>query len=300
MKPIELARKLAQAGSVEEAQTAYTLVVSQEGDPAERLEAAVYILQFGGDYRISYTCFRELYNQGHFREEVLSLMTGAFYEPNARELRDRYERNCRLLKKYPYLFRKDFPSFEELPIRFFPYDEEGYVPFYPAEERFGEYINFKNPVVSRNFFKDLENPILADDVYSQYELEYLMDTVRRSEDVGRENHVYLHYAGWEDFCAYLPCLNMKPLLAEQKPVFLIGDEIGLYPIDFKKRFGIDYSKYSLRPVRVREVNRLIWHTQLSSHNGGDFFNEVLDNHPNLLVLPSIMMDDLERQMKQLE
>ena len=66
MKPIELARKLAQAGSVEEAQTAYTLVVSQEGDPAERLEAAVYILQFGGDYRISYTCFRELYNQGHF------------------------------------------------------------------------------------------------------------------------------------------------------------------------------------------------------------------------------------------
>ena len=300
MKPIELARKLAQAGSVEEAQTAYTLVVSQEGDPAERLEAAVYILQFGGDYRISYTCFRELYNQGHFREEVLSLMTGAFYEPNVQELRDRYERNCRLLKKYPYLFRKDFPSFEELPIRFFPYDEEGYVPFYPAEERFGEYINFKNPVVSRNFFKDLENPILADDVYSQYELEYLMDTVRRSEDVGRENHVYLHYAGWEDFCAYLPCLNMKPLLAEQKPVFLIGDEIGLYPIDFKKRFGIDYSKYSLRPVRVREVNRLIWHTQLSSHNGGDFFNEVLDNHPNLLVLPSIMMDDLERQMKQLE
>ena len=83
-------------------------------------------------------------------------------------------------------------------------------------------------------------------------------------------------------------------------MLLIGDEIGLYPIDFKKRFGIDYSKYSLRPVRVREVNRLIWHTQLSSHNGGDFFNEVLDNHPNLLVLPSIMMDDLERQMKQLE
>lgn len=300
MKPIELARKLAAVNSVEEAQMAYELVIHQVRDPDERLEAAVYILQSGGDYRVSYTCFRELYNQGHFREEVLSLMTGAFYEPNVKELRNRYERNCKLLKKYPYLFRKDFLPFDCLPIRFFPYDEGGYVPFFPAEERFGEYINFENPVVTRNFFKDLEKPILADGVTSQYELEYLMDTVRRSEDIGRENHVYLHYADWEVFCAYLPCLNMKPLLKSEKPVFLIGDEIGLYPIDFKERFGIDYSQYPLKPTGVREVNRLIWHTQLSSHNGGDFFNEVFDNHPNLLVLPSIMLEDMDQQMKQLE
>ena len=131
MKTIELARKLAAVNSVEEAQTAYALVIHQEEDPAERLEAAVYILQSGGDYRISYTCFRELYNQGHFREEVLSLMTGAFYEPNVKELKKRYERNCRLLKKYPYLFRNDFLPFEKLPICFFPYDDNGYVPFYP-------------------------------------------------------------------------------------------------------------------------------------------------------------------------
>jgi len=46
---------------------------------------------------------------------------------------------------------------------------------------------------------------------------------------------------------------------------------------FKERFGIDYSQYPLKPVGIREVNRIIWHTQLSSHNGGDFFNEVLDS-----------------------
>ena len=112
---------------------------------------------------------------------------------NVQELRGRYERNCRLLKKYPYLFRRDIPSFEELTIRFYPFDEVGYIPFYAAEERFGAYINFKNPVISRNFFKDLEGPVLADDVYSQYELEYLADNVRKSEYVGRENHIYLHY-----------------------------------------------------------------------------------------------------------
>ena len=37
---------------------------------------------------------------------------------------------------------------------------------------------------------------------------------------------------------------------------------------------------------------MIWHTQLSSHNGGDLFNEVFDAHPNLIAMPSIMIDNI--------
>lgn len=281
-------------GGTEDAVRAYTLLIGQDSDPAEKLEAAAYILQYGGDYKVSYTCFRDLYNQGHFREDILPLMVKVFYEPNIKMLQGRYERNCKLLKKYPYLFRKDFLPFEELPFCFFPFDDQGgYVPFYPEEERFGEYVNFKNPVISQNFFHDLERPVLAHDVYSQYELEYLRDNVRRSEDVARENHVYLHYTDWTAFCTYLQCLNLRPLLEEEKLVFLIESEEARYPLDFKDCFGIDYGQYSLQPVRVREVNRLIWHTQLSTHNGGDFFNEIFDFHPNLLVLPSIMMGNMK-------
>lgn len=50
------------------------------------------------------------------------------------------------------------------------------------------------------------------DVYSQYHLEYLNDNVRKSEWVGRENHIYLHYTDWMTFCAYLQCLELRPLL----------------------------------------------------------------------------------------
>ena len=302
MTALEIARRLAGYGQREAACQAYTLAIHESGgaDPAGELEAAAYILQSGGNYKVSYTCFRDLYNRGYAREDILPLMTKVFYEPNVKMLRGRYERNCKLLKKYPYLFRRDFLPFEELPIRFYPYDDHsGYVPFYVAEERFGEYINLKNTVISRNFFKDLEKPILAEDVTSQYELEYLADNVRKSEYVGRENHIYLHYTDWWTFCAHLQCLNLRPLLAEEKIVFLIGDEITQYPIDFKERFGIDYSQYSLRPVGIREVSRLIWHTQLSTHNGGDFFNEVFDYHPNLLVLPSVMMSDIEESVKKI-
>ena len=232
MEAIEIARKLAALGSTEDACDAYSLVIHQKEDPAAELEAAAYILQSGGNYKVSYTCFLDLYQRGHFREEIFPLVTKVFYEPNIKMMQGRYERNCKLLKKYPYLFRKDFLPFEELPVRFYPYDDShGYVPFYREQQTFGHYVNFKNPVISRNFFKDLENPVLAEDVTSQYELEYLHDNVRKSEYVGRENHVYLHYTDWSVFCSYLQCLNMRPLLEEEKLVFLIEDERSLYPID---------------------------------------------------------------------
>ena len=298
MEAIEIARKLAALGSTEDALSAYDLVIHQKKDPAEELEAAAYILQSGGNYKVSYTCFLDLYQRGYFREEIFPLLTKVFYEPNIKMMQGRYERNCKLLKKYPYIFRRDFLPFEELPIRFYPYDDShGYVPFYRERQAFGDYVNFKNPVISRNFFRDLEKPVLADDVYSQYELEYLRDNVRKSEHVGRENHVYLHYTDWSVFCSYLQCLNLRPLLEEEKLIFLLEDEISQYPIDFKARFGIDYSQYTIKPVAIREINRLIWHTQLSSHNGGDFFNEVFDNHPNLLALPSIMLSNAVENVK---
>ena len=293
MRAVEIARKLAALGQEAEARQAYALAIQTDAEPAEELEAAAYILQTGGDYKISYTTFLDLYRRGLFQEDILSLVTKVFYEPNVKLLKSRYERNCKRLARYPYLFRKDFLPFEELPIRFFPYDDHnGYIPFYRAEGRFGAFVNFDNPVISRNFFKDLEKPVLASDVYSQYELEYLCDNVRRSEDVARENHVYLHYTDWGTFCSYLQCLSLRPLLETKKLVFLVEDEIAQYPIDFKERFGIDYSQFPVKPIGIREINRLIWHTQLSTHNGGDFFNEVFDAHPNLIGMQSIMMSSI--------
>ncbi len=297
MTAIEIARQLAALGQAEGAIKAYGLAIHQAQDPAEQLEAALYILQNGGDYKVSYSTFVDLHRQGQFQEDCLSIMTQAFYEPNVKLLKTRYENNCKLLAKYPYLFRKDFLDFEFLPLRFYPYDDNRFVPFHVGEGRFGEYIDFKLPRVTRNFFKDLEQPILAENVFSQYELEYLNDNVRKSEYIGRENHIYLHYPDWPAFCAYLQCLNMRPLLESEKLVFLIGDEIGQYPIDFKARFGIDYSQNPVKPVGLGEINKIIWHTQLSTHNGGDFFNEIFDAHPNLLPLPSIMMDNVEESVK---
>ena len=298
MTAIEIARRLAELGDTEKACQAYTLAIHQAQEPAEELEAAVYILQNGGDYKISYSAFVDLYGRGQFQEDCLAILTQAFYEPNVRLQKKRYEKNCKLLEKYPYLFRRDFIDFESLPIRFYPFDDNSYLPFCLEQAQFRGHIKPKDTVISRNFFKDLEKPILAQEVFSQYELEYLRDNVRRSEDVARENHVYLAYPDWSEFCSYLQILDMRPLLVDKKVVFLIGDEIEQYPIDFKERFGIDYSTYTLQPIGIWELDRLIWHTQLATHNGGDFFNEIFDGHPNLISAPSLILKDIEEQIKE--
>ena len=231
---IEIARRMAQLGEKEEALRAYALVIDGDAEPEELLEAAAYLLDNGGDYKLAYTTFVALYGEGYFREKILPLMTKVFYEPNIKLLKGRYERNCKLLAKYPYLFKKDFPDFGDLPIVFFPYDDHnGYVPFDTDSGEFLGFVNVRDAVVSRNFFADLDKPILAADVFSQYELEYLNDNVRPSEWIGRENHIYLHYGNWAEFCSWLQVLNVKPLLGDKKFVFLIGDELAQYPIDFK-------------------------------------------------------------------
>lgn len=295
---LSLARRLAELDQKEDAQRAYIMVLQQaaEQSPEIEMEAASYIFFSEGNDQVAYSTFVSLYNRGFFREELMDLMMQAFYLPNVEEQQDRYASNCEQLRQYPYLFHEDFLPFEQLPVLFFPFNDEGYIPFYKSENRFGAYINFNDPVIDRYFFKDLENPILAEDVYSQYQLEYLNDTVRKSEWVGRENHIYLHYTDWPAFCARLACLDMEPLLASQKFVFLVEDEISQYPIDFKERFGIDYSRYPVKPVGIREVNRLIWHTQLAAHNGGDFFNEIFFGHPNLLTFDSIMFDKINKRI----
>lgn len=300
MTMVEMARALADLGQTDKALEAYTAALKQTNVvDEERLEAACAVLQYGEDYRPAYDAFLALYRSGVLRENVLSILTEAFYLPNVRKQEKQYKKNCKLLQSYPYLFRRDFLPFEALPLQFFPYDDTGVLPFCRREECFQEYTNVTNPVVTHYFFKDLEHPVLAHDIFSQYELEYLKDNVRRSDWVGRENHIYLHYSDWGTFCAYLALLDMRPVLEEEKVVFLIEDEETLYPIDFKARFGIDYRQCPVKPFHIREFHKLIWHTQLSSHNGGDFFNEILHDHPHLVMETSILFRGLMESFQSL-
>ena len=135
---LAIARRMAELGEQGHAVTAYTLALADARDrqPETELEAALYLFENGGNYKVAYDAFRSLYRRGFQRETLLELMTQAFYQPNIKLLKSRYEKNCRLLRKYPYCFQQDFPAFEELPLRFYPYDDQRYIPFTAETETF--------------------------------------------------------------------------------------------------------------------------------------------------------------------
>ena len=78
MQTIDIARRCAELNAVSDANNAYLLALHQGGlTPKERLEAAVYLLRMGGDYKVAYTQFVQLYHEGQFREECLDILAQA-------------------------------------------------------------------------------------------------------------------------------------------------------------------------------------------------------------------------------
>ena len=109
-----------------------------------------------------------------------------------------------------------------------------------------------------------KKPVLASDVYSQYQLEYLNDTVRKSEWVGRENHIYLHYTDWGTFCAHLQCLSFKKLLKEEKLECAEFPELNLAV------YGLSYHSREIREARYdQERPRRRQKYEILLAHGGD-------------------------------
>jgi len=234
MDNMEIARKFLALDEKDEAVKAYKLALGEcrGREPRAEFECALNILQFGHgeDYKISFRTMADLFNRKFAQAEIRDIMKLAFYQPHARELQKCYDRNCRLLARYPYIFRKDFPDFEALPIKFYPYAADQYMLFDVEKQVFGELFAPYDQIIRHNFYIDLENPVLVEDVFSQNELEYLVDNVRRNEWLARKNKIYLHYTAWPVFCAYLQVWDLPPLLQDEKIVWLIEDDIRRYNV----------------------------------------------------------------------
>lgn len=303
-KSLEIARRLSELGELDKAREAYILAISENdhNSPILDLEAAMFLLLTKSELKIAYTLLVYLHKAGHYRNEIMQAMIENCYAAALTGIAKQYRKNQNAIAQYKYTFcdENEFVQMDDLRLRFFPVDDKGgYMPYDMRAGEFLEYVNINNEIISRNFFGNLDNAILAENVYSQYELEYLYDNVRKSEWCGKENHIYLYYSDFEEFCGWAQVLDFSKLLADKKIVFLLGEaQKQLYPIDFKATYGIDYEATPPRELGISEIKRIIWHTQLSSHNGGDFFNEIFDNHPNIIAQHSIMLKTLEESYEK--
>ncbi len=186
-----------------------------------------------------------------------------------------YVKNSKLLSKYPYIFRKDF---REIDINSFEeYD-----------------MNYDR----KTFFYDLSKPLFIENEYNYKNLEYLYDNVRKSENFGADNHIYLYYDSFDKFCYYMNYIDFESLLEEEKFIFLFEDEKSNYPIDFKTKFSVEYNKKNAKKMSLEDVDRLTYLIGYM-HGGTGYITSVLNENENIFFINLFAlnkaMDDNARQ-----
>lgn len=136
----------------------------------------------------------------------------------------------------------------------------------------------------RYFFENLDRPLQVIDEDNLYNLAFLNDNVRRSEDFAGDNHIYLCYTSLEPLERLMLTCDLAPVLQQEKFVFLIEKKNWKrYPINFKKRYGFDYRKLSQSQLKIEEINR-IYLNQFYAYSGTDFFEGVLNGSDHILVM----------------
>lgn len=244
-------------------------------------------------YREALAAFAEVYNQSqdeNEREIIWGILDEAFYAPNKEELRANYERNLRALKQYPYFWGDEFPEYEQLAFQLFPMSDEFFYCYSKEKDRFtGEYDAATDGQM-RYFFENTDELIKVENEDNLYNLNFLNDNVRASEDYAADNHIYLFYDTAEPLERLMMTCDLEPLLRQKKFVFLTGREnFSKYPVDFKTEFNIDYSQNVRKEIGLDDIKRIIFGWKTMNVAGTSFLAEIMDFHPDLITVPDCLL-----------
>ena len=241
-----------------------------------------------GEFEQGFAELADAYAEGQRDPTVLRDLKEAFWKPNLDEMERTFQKNVTFLKKYPFLLTKNFVAPTENDRLLFPLTDELFYCFDQRRQVLGP-LTIESERETRYFFKDLDQPLFVKSEYNLFNLRFLRDNVRRSEDFAGDNHIYLHYDDADAFSVLLYYSDMEALCTDEKFVILIGNEKDLYPLDFKKRFGIDYAACQPREISVNEIKRMIFGWKIANASGTSFFADIMDFHPELLTIPDCVM-----------
>ena len=238
------------------------------------------------NYKDAILKFAALVNNNYSKRDILNTINEAYYEPNRKLLMKQYNKNTKSLKEYPYMMKKEFPDFEELQLKLCPIAEDLYIEYLKKEKAFGKIYHSKALKEDKHFFKDLSKQLLIKDEFNINNIKYLYDNIRKSENYGDDNHIYLHYSNFNVFCTYLQVMDFEQFLQDEKLVFIFEEEqlYMHYPLNFKKMFNIDYSNVKSKPISINEVKRIFLGLPLNGLSGSMFLENIVDFHPQILTI----------------
>lgn len=246
-----------------------------------------------GDFEQAFLSLLEIHDGCVTEEEknnILNIIRDIYYTPNEEALKSNYEKNLGLLNNYPYILGSSLPGFKELPITIYPIDNGSY--YFCGKEPSGAFCKYEpeSSKKMRYFFENVENQLKVYDEDNLYNLTFLNDNVRSSEDIAEDNHIYLMYSSAEPLERLMLVCDLESVLAQQKFVFLMGEEnFAKYPVDFKTEFDIDYSQNVYKEIELDDIKRMIFGWKTMNVAGTSFLADIMDFHPDLLTIPDCLL-----------
>ncbi|MFI3174363.1 MAG: hypothetical protein R3Y53_04060 [Bacillota bacterium] len=230
-----------------------------------------------------------IYTKETHSDELIALLTEVFLTPNLPMFEEVYAENTEQLQQYPYVFNKNFKAFSDNKYVLFPISETIFYTL-DTEKYLFQKLEISSKKETKYFFENLKDALYVENEFNEYNLKFLVDNYRKSEDVAYDNHIYLHYTDMDQFSLLLYYCELAPLLVDSKLVFLIGaEEVKMYPIDFKEKFNIDYEAMEFQEIRPEEIKRIT--VQVPYGQGGrGFANQILDGHPNFICTTEMMCE----------
>lgn len=157
----------------------------------ENLEKAMQKI-IDGDLLQGFAELMEGYAGGHGSPSVLEDLKRGFWEPNLEEMEENFERNSAFLKEYPFFLPRKLVAPRDNRYVLFALIDELFYRFDQQENVFAP-METNSERETRYFFEDLSRPLLVDNEFNSFNLRFLKDNVRRSEDFAGDNHIYLCY-----------------------------------------------------------------------------------------------------------
>ena len=148
---LEAIQILTLQGSYVEASTIYTeAIIEAKGKDCDHLGELYYhyasFLFDISEYEMSLKTFESAYNLNFMQEQIKEILFSCFVVPNLEEFMNSYDTQLSKLGNNN-IIENQLPSFEELPLSFFPYDEDKYFIFNSNINRFEGVLDISDATI---------------------------------------------------------------------------------------------------------------------------------------------------------
>lgn len=173
------------------------------------------------NYETALEALLECHRLGYRQEETENIILENCYLPYRNQYKQTYFKNMELLANYPYIYRRDYPDFDELSYEFIPFSASRYIIY---DRNKGAFIADFDSKISLNLSQCKPNDVIM--IKNEFQLDNIIacenKTWASQPYLWAKIPLFLFYQDFDEFAEYLQVLDLSLALESERLVFLFG------------------------------------------------------------------------------